>query len=162
MMSNVLRISINGHDTRLIFSCGRQFELKHNRRCHRTKASKPSIGDGGVREEQSSSSSSVALPQLAAHAAPHLIGFAGCSAPKVQSEAPKLLYFEILLTNAVSLIVSLADGWLPSLSVADWKRRVHCSEQNGASICIGVATVAAIQRTYPSDKGTRPRIKSRP
>jgi hypothetical protein len=107
-------------------------------------------------------SPSVALPQLAAHVAAHLTGFAGDSDSRVQSEAPNLLYFWILMTTAVSFIVPLVDGRLPSLSVPDYKRRMHCSEQNGAPMCIGVATVAAIQRTCPSDKQTRPPIKGRP
>jgi hypothetical protein len=57
-----------------------------------------------------------------------------------------------LKTNAVSLIARLVgDGFLKFL-VADCVRRVHCLGAFGALKCIGVATVAAIQRSCPSDK----------
>lgn len=134
MSSNCLRISINGHDTRLVFSCRNQLEVKPNRRCHRPKASKLSIGDGATIVCHLS-----LLPYLNPQLmATHLTGFAGDSAPRVRSEAPKLLYFWILRTTAVSLIAPLVDDRLPSLSVADQKRKMHCSEQNGASMCIGL------------------------
>lgn len=63
-----------------------------------------------------------------------------------------LYFYTIPQDNAVPLISRLVgDGFL-KLLVADCERRVHCLGAYGALKCIGVATVAAIQRSCPSDK----------
>ncbi|KAG8675767.1 hypothetical protein FPOAC1_001760 [Fusarium poae] len=68
---------------------------------------------------------------------------------KGPEQSPKLSYFWIPKTAAVSLIVPLVNVRLPSLSVAYCKRRMHCSEQNGASMCIRPRIGSYAERDNP-------------